>query len=277
MSDGLFILGLGHQKCATSWAYRYLASCGDFRSGFAKEYRVWDAIDIPALARNKVPKSLWRRFLKDPQGLGELGLRLRMQKDPDFYFEYFSRLLSAGGVAADMTPSYCGLSVDRLRFIRGQFARRGVQVKTVILLRDPVERVRSVCRSKIQKQNFSEGVPVGCSDLGEAMSTHFQHELCVMRTNYPSTIERARAAFKPSEILIGSQEEVASGELAMNLAHFAGVSHLPHLARQRVNETFMPSAGTEVDDRVYDFYRDVYDYCALEFPEIRELWAYRAA
>lgn len=270
-------MGLGHQKCATSWAYRYLASSPEFRPGFAKEYRVWDAIDIPALERNKVPRSRWRRFLKDPKGLRELGLRLRMQDDPDFYFDYFSELVLRGGVTADMSPSYCGLPVDRLHYIRDQFARRGVQVKTVILLRDPVERVRSVCRSKLQKQNFSEGVPSDCSDLAEAMSKHYRHELCVMRTNYPRTIERARGAFEPTEILIGFQEEVASGQLATDLAHFAGVSHLPDLARRRVNETLLPSVRTEVDGLVRDFYRNVYDYCASEFPEVRDLWRYRAA
>jgi len=275
MGEKVFILGMGHQKCATSWTYSYLAACANFHPGFAKEYRIWDAIDIPALARNRVPSSLWRRFLKNPRGMRELGLRLRMQNDSDFYFDYFSRLLARGGVVADMTPSYCGLSVDRLRFIREEFARRGVQTKSVVLLRDPVERVKSVCRSKIQKRNFSEGVPVGCSDLAEAMSAHYQHELCVLRTNYPSTIDRARKVFEPSEVLIGFQEDVASGQLARDLAHFAGVSHLPGLARRRVNETLLPSSRTQVDDLIYDFYRNVYEYCASEFPRVRDLWTLR--
>ena len=55
-SKNTFILGLGFQKCGTSWLYRYLQQCRKFDGGELKEYHVWDAIDIPLLSYNRVEK-----------------------------------------------------------------------------------------------------------------------------------------------------------------------------------------------------------------------------
>ena len=48
-SKNTFVLGLGFQKCGTSWLYRYLQQSEKFDGGELKEYHIWDAIDIPIL------------------------------------------------------------------------------------------------------------------------------------------------------------------------------------------------------------------------------------
>jgi len=48
-NDKTFLLGLGHQKCGTTWLHEYLDGYPFFEKGFAKEYHVWDYLDIKAL------------------------------------------------------------------------------------------------------------------------------------------------------------------------------------------------------------------------------------
>ncbi len=49
-SNKTFLLGLGNQKCATSWLHKYLSQNTNFDGGFAKEYHIWDALDIPLVS-----------------------------------------------------------------------------------------------------------------------------------------------------------------------------------------------------------------------------------
>ena len=55
-SKNTFILGLGFQKCGTSWLYRYLQQSEKFDGGELKEYHIWDAIDIPIMSYNIVKR-----------------------------------------------------------------------------------------------------------------------------------------------------------------------------------------------------------------------------
>lgn len=48
-----FILGLGHQKCGTSWLHKYLCHSDQFAEGYSKEFHVWDRKDIPLFAIKK--------------------------------------------------------------------------------------------------------------------------------------------------------------------------------------------------------------------------------
>ena len=51
-----FILGIGAQRCGTTWFYEYLSQYENFNGGFAKEYHIWDALDIQVLSTNRVGK-----------------------------------------------------------------------------------------------------------------------------------------------------------------------------------------------------------------------------
>ncbi|MDG1459050.1 MAG: hypothetical protein P8Q92_14460, partial [Pseudoprimorskyibacter sp.] len=83
-----FILGLGHQKCGTSWLHKYLCHSDQFAEGYSKEFHVWDRKDIPLFARNKIRPSA-RTFISRKRYQ-----RYRMEASTNYYFSYFDKLMS---------------------------------------------------------------------------------------------------------------------------------------------------------------------------------------
>lgn len=99
-----FVLGLGNQKCGTSWLHKYLCQSNKFVEDFAKEFHVWDRKDIPIFSDKKSNLSL--RTLISPKRYQ----RYRMENSDDCYFSYFDKLMSGEKVISEgITPTYSGL------------------------------------------------------------------------------------------------------------------------------------------------------------------------
>jgi hypothetical protein len=63
-------------------------------------------------------------------------------------------------VTGDITPDYAGLNRNILEAIREKFSREGVNVKALILMRDPVERCFSAVRMYMGRPYESHGLPI---------------------------------------------------------------------------------------------------------------------
>lgn len=108
-----FVLGLGHQKCGTTWLYEYLAQSPKFAEGFAKEFHIWDRKDIPLFQANQPKKPRYSLRKSTAHDLH------KMSTSPNFYFDYFDKLMGRHKIiTADITPSYSGLSAERLADIK---------------------------------------------------------------------------------------------------------------------------------------------------------------
>ena len=59
-------------------------------------------------------------------------------------------------LTGDITPSYALLDAPTLGSIRNNFAERGIAVKPVFLMRDPIERFISSRRMKLRKQGLRD-------------------------------------------------------------------------------------------------------------------------
>ena len=129
-----FILGIGAQKAGTTWLHGYIAASPHYRTGRVreKEMHIWDANEIPEQAATRKTLLQLRRVSHY--------YAWRMRRSPDFYFDYFAKLLAGGGIAADITPSYSGLSGETLASIRDGITARGMDFRGVFLMRDPVGR-----------------------------------------------------------------------------------------------------------------------------------------
>lgn len=161
-TPGVFLLGVGAQKAGTSWLHQQLHSRPDADFGVLKEYHVHDARTVPELAR----------FRRLNVAIGRPGswiqprswLRQWFIRKPQRYVDYFTWLLQrprlrSGPVrlTGDITPSYALLSAATLGEIRDAFTQRGIPVRPVFLMRDPIERLISSQRMKLRKQGC--GVP----------------------------------------------------------------------------------------------------------------------
>ena len=147
-----FILGLGNQKCGTSWLHKYLCQSNKFADGYTKEFHVWDRRDIPLLAHHQSHLSL--KTLISPK-------RYRRYKveNTDYYFSYFDKLMSGDKViSADITPCYSGLKSNRLEYIKKRFSEKGIETKVVILVREPLSRIKSAVRFNLDRRCYYEGI-----------------------------------------------------------------------------------------------------------------------
>jgi hypothetical protein len=261
-----FILGLGAQKCGTTWLYKYLSQSRNFTGGLWKEYHVWDVIDIPLLSPQRVTP---RFFMKKKKRL-----RYHMQTQPDTYFKYFDSLLNEDRtITADITPEYSGLGQDALRKIKHGFEELRIRCKAVLLIRDPVERCRSAVRFNLDRSNFEEGISKGNTEFCSALQEYYPSEHARIRTRYDMTIENMKAVFGPDEYYVGVYESMFQEDNLARLSDFLGVQKKAEFARTEVNKTrgYRESCG-EVAIDIRDYYSDVYQFCFEEIPETRELW-----
>ena len=203
-SRNTFILGLGNQRCGTTWLYKYLNFSNRFDGGILKEYHIWDGLDIPAFREHRLISA-------EENSSAENQIRYQMQQNPDFYFNYFTSLYSEKcNLSADITPSYSGLDKSRLKFIKHDFARRGVPVKVVISIRNPVERIKSAVQFNLDRQNYREGIERGTTDFGTALEQYYPTAHCQIRTNYHEMIERALDIFGRRNVYIAIFETMFS-------------------------------------------------------------------
>jgi hypothetical protein len=261
-----FILGLGHQKCGTSWVYNYLSQSPRFCKGIAKEYHVWDALDIPLQKKNKV-KKIW--FNSNAIQTA----RYAMQNNPNVYFEYFSSLYSSKkSIAADITPSYSGLKANRLEEIKNRFIKRNVQVKAIVLIRDPLSRIKSAVRFNLDRKNYNEGINNGELDFYNALEQYYKSEHCTFRTHYEEIIIEAKKIFGEEELHIGIYENMFTHSEVVRLSNFVGVDLNIEYEKIKVNKTFGTVDETNIDSTIKAYYADVYDFCFNNYPITQELW-----
>tara|TARA_Y100000768_G_scaffold83991_1_gene60038 strand:+ start:156 stop:989 length:834 start_codon:yes stop_codon:yes gene_type:complete len=269
-SKNTFVLGLGFQKCGTSWLYRYLQQSEKFDGGKLKEYHIWDAIDIPILSYNIVKRPGLVRNILDKSNY----LRYRMQTDNESYFDYFESIFSdTVTITADITPSYSGLQKTRLRSIHSGFKERDIDCKAIVLMRDPVDRIKSAVRYNLDRENYDEGIKIGETDFFGALEQYYKSEHCTIRTRYDRTIELVRGVFDEEDIYIGIYEEMFDSDKIDKLSKFFGIQTKYDFAAVRVNKTKSATkVNHDIEQNIRNFYSEVYEYCNEEFPSTRNLW-----
>jgi len=232
--------------------------------GFAKEYHVWDAVF----------SELCQGFRAEAQiGEGEeRALRRMMQTREGFYETYFAQLVNHTiRWTGDITPSYAMLRADAFAEIKKRLEDAGFSVKVVFLMRDPVERNWSALRMH-QRVRSAQGVHIDDQQLGEVFDKFFRSPQYVARTRYDETIDALRKTFSSRDLYVGFYESLFSQWSIGRLSEFLGLDLTYADAGEKVND----SKQVELSPRGYEacrkFYADVYDFCAREYPETKELW-----
>lgn len=268
MEGKTFLLGVGAQKSGTTWVHRWLEGSEGVRMGPFKEYHVWDAATLDACRDFRRP--LWSRGAQNR-------LQALMQRVPYVYFEHFRRLLDAPDVrlTADITPSYSGLSADTFKRIRAGFRRRGIAVKVLFLMRDPVARSFSAARMLSDKENrlAAEAGRPATTSAEDWLDRNLQAEYMRLRSDYPATLSALHAAFRPDEIHTEFYETMFTPDGLDRLSRFLGVTADPEKAAQRVNEGRPAPLPPELAERAARHFAPVYDWAARTYPQTRDHWS----
>ncbi len=276
MAGGTFFLGLGGQKCGSSWVQAYLARAEGSDFGRLGEYQIWESDLGGVFARYAVPApnriEAARARVKTALGGAEPAqhLRWRLQQDRDAYFAYFEDRLARRGVVrtGDITPSYAALPPETLIRIRDGFAARGIATKAIFVMRDPVERLRSHMRMEMEK---------GRLDLSEANDAPLRRFYATAearaRSRYDETLRAMEAAFAPEDRHIALFEEIFTPEGTAALAQFAGVPVEAEAGSRQVNARGKGSkVSEEVRMEIVAHYAEVYRAVAARLPQVRDLW-----
>jgi hypothetical protein len=269
-SDRVFILGLGFQKCGTSWIYDYLKQSRYFDGGFDKEYHIWDAIDVPLLKYNleDKPGFLGRAFDSDRMK------RYNMQSNENAYFEYFNSLYRGDvSITGDITPSYSALSKSRMASIISNFRDKGVSCKALLLIRDPIDRIKSAVRYNLDRRYFKEGINVGETNFRRALEGYYTTDHCKIRTRYDRTLNNVYATFDPNDVYVGVYENMFKKDQVTKMSEFFGIDENFEFTKVRVNKTKSKVENMpKLERAIKEYYLEVYEYCNDLFPVTRELW-----
>ena len=269
-SDRVFILGLGFQKCGTSWIYDYLKQSRYFDGGFDKEYHIWDAIDVPLLKYNleDKPGFLGRAFDSDRMK------RYNMQSNENAYFEYFNSLYRGDvSITGDITPSYSALSKSRMASIISNFRDKGVSCKALLLIRDPIDRIKSAVRYNLDRRYFKEGINVGETNFRRALEGYYTTDHCKIRTRYDHTLNNVYATFDPNDVYVGVYENMFEKDQVSKMSEFFGIDENFEFTKVRVNKTKSKVENMpKLERAIKEYYLEVYEYCNDLFPVTRELW-----
>ncbi len=274
--DKTFLLGLGASKCGTTWMQAYLngASCADF--GRLGEYQVWDALHVPSAARFRVDRPSALRRAQDlvarttgrPRKADVL--RFELQQDTARYFTYFAALLDRPGIrlTGDITPVYARLPARILREIDDGFARRGIAVKAVLSLRDPIERAWSVLKMQSRKGRLSD------ADLARAFrDRHGPGTTAPPEDTYRHVLGTVTEAFDESRRFVTLYETLFTPPEIARLSAFAGVPDRPDAGGRRVNAAGDSSAvPADVARDCFAHFAEDYAACDRRFPEVATLW-----
>jgi hypothetical protein len=284
-----FLLGLGAQKCGTSWLHSTIDQSPHTDMGFAKEYHIWDIMTVAGVNQSmeRFAKRLRNvvnlpsfRVRKNPN----LWLKASFYTDIENYFNYFQCLLLNGEdvrVTGDITPLYSALSRKVIRQIKDGFDRRNITTKVLFSMRDPAQRCFSAAKMAARDQQLQAGEIADGESITEAVSVNaileqqYLSENYRIRTAYNRTIANIEAVFAQENVFFTFYETMFSQNMVNRLADFLGIDIPPPDFGRRVNESRATERLSEENERrVAEAYRSVYEGVARRFGEatVKEMW-----
>lgn len=273
---GTFFLGLGGQKCGSTWIQAYLARQEGSDFGRLGEYQSWEHHLGGVFARYRAPEpsalGKLRARVKTALGAPEPAahLRWRLQRDERAYFDYFAGLLAAPGIqrTGDITPSYCALPAGTLRRMKDGLEARGMTVKVLFSMRDPVDRLRSHMRMEMEKGRLPES-----ADNEAPLTRFYASAEAEARTRYDHTLDALEAVFAPSERFVTTFETLFTANGIAELSRFAGVPVDAQAGMRAVNARGKGAGISEaLEARIARHYAPVYEAVARRLPQVAEVW-----
>ena len=265
---GTFLLGLGAQKAGTSWLHHNLHQRHDSDFGFCKEYHIHDALTLPQFSRFQPKRPMpwkWRTWR-----------RARFIKRPERYFDYFLSLLKQHGIklTGDVTPSYSCLAPQTLIWIREELERRNMRVRTVFLMRDPLERWLSQHRMQLRKKGKLH--PDSEREYFQNLAAKSQKtSLTSLRSDYATTLDALSQSLHPDQIFIGFYEQLFCETEYKRLCRYLNVDYQAPLWDTRINAS---EGTTNLPDSIMaqlgSCHTEMYHSIVKQFPiiEAKQLW-----
>jgi hypothetical protein len=267
-----FLLGVGAQKAGTTWLHAYLNARSDADFGFCKEYHIHDARTIARLNPFQPYEEgsrlgrMWREWalLAKPRTRRRLGF----YRHPERYYDYFQSLVRppAIKITGDITPSYSQLTTETLREIQSEIEARGLRLRTIFLMRDPIERIISSVRMNLRKKERL--VPE--QEIEALRRTVSRRPRGIeARSDYRHTLQALDAAFGLQEVYVGFYESLFCQESIRSLCAYLGIPYREADVEKRFNVSATNTALPEdVLEALGAWQSDTWSACRERFPSV---------
>ena len=268
-----FILGVGAQKCGTTWLYDQLKADKVVNMGFRKEYHVLDSIENPkqhngfrekyiqnALDLHKKGR-LGKNLSNKMRGCAKHSLMLAFIDNVENYFNYFDYLYLKDDqtqVVGDITPNYALLKPKTFQLLKNGLEKRGFSIKVFFLMRDPVERLWSSARMRKRKMQGPEKESFDEFDFLSSCAESSEQDL---KTRYEVTIKNLEKVFSIADIYYGFYEELFSDSSYQKIKKFLGAQLKPfnatHIANASPKQLALPKP---LKLKIIERYQPTYDF-----------------
>ena len=197
--------------------------------GFTKEHHVLDVkymgCNDPVEKTLKDRSKLTRKWgIIKSQEEKNLDLLVKFRQDIDSYYNFFDKLISTKpevNFVGDISPSYAGLSVDALKEVKEELAKRGYNIKVIFLMRDPFERICSAVRMS-RRPNRRKTKELITSEEIDTFA-YYKSEHCRLRTQYEKTMRNLDAVFEPEQVFYSIYEKLFSKQENQCLEKFLNI------------------------------------------------------
>jgi len=236
--DKTFILGVGAQKCGTSWLSSYINQSQQANLGILKEYHCWDAKTLELCEEFKTVDD--NLLIQSDQ----YQIRHKMQNIEGYYERYFAKILEGRiNITGDITPSYSMLSSKTFSEIKRRFEDLNINVKVIFLMRDPVDRVISHIKmlAKFKKISDRTGFDKNQSSAANIATKHeravynnklsfeenlvalYQSPLVKQRTLYQETVSELLNVFDSKDCFFQIYEKMFEVDEITRMSEFLGI------------------------------------------------------
>jgi hypothetical protein len=278
MSDATYFVGIGGQKCGTTWLADYLFSHPQVLPNPVKEMHVFDALFVSqrarALAKRRMKQNVKRLAGsgRDPSGVAERAASrelLAMYRAPvdevvARYRDYFARRVRpTDRLFGEITPAYALLPPEGFAAILQAYPA----ARFVFLIRDPVDRFWSAVRQAWKMMPEL--------DVHTGIDTALDHDLYVARSSYHHTLEALRDQVDDGAQLVAFYEDLFGPDSRVHLRRitdFLGIDYIEGDLDSYANrgvETEMPPERIE---EMAGTFEPTYRYVAERYAPLPERW-----
>ena len=247
-----FYLGVGAQKSATTWLFQQLIKSENYKPGFCKEYHIFDYFEHLEIHKNTRKNAHIRikNFTNTYQKQHPIAINSNFQnrsektietfyENIDNYYDYFDSILTdEASFSADISPGYSMLSAETLSNIHDNFEKRGIKLKVIFFMREPISRLESELRMKLRRDGA-----LGKKSNTE-MTTKIKQKLEAGELNYHGnysyTCAQIDASIPNEDIFYGFYETLFLEEETNRLSKFTNIPPNSFDSNNKINKTMRP-------------------------------------
>jgi hypothetical protein len=273
-----FVLGLGLPKTGTTWFYRYLKLSKNFKSNSIKEQHIWDyrASLSKRLGINRAVYFRARMASFSGEFFKSEFVKYRMRYFPNYYFQYFDQLMKEpSDVTADITPAYWSLDAQTFRDIDSGFERLDIDVKPILILRDPSERFISSVKMKLRRAKIWHNRNVDRENFDAILREFITRDKLLdapLNKDLEKILEHC-INFYGQRLKVVFYEEMFTNSVIKELSEHFNVDYNPHFLQKQINASKKFSEiSLETRDLIRQYFGNTYAYFYKHYPKTKTLW-----